>query len=236
MITTNIGYDPSKETKLNTKVSTKWGHSSGFTLEKLELANDGKVTTETSLVGAAPGLKLEFKGNDSDKGDLGFTYKHAAATITGEVDALSFSKATGSICAGSGPFSAGASADMAISKASVSSTTLAVGVGYTVPKSLFVSLRSTKNLSEYAGAFSFVAAPNVTLAGKVAYNPKATSGILAAVYKCNPLTTIKVKAGSCGTVYGSVKQQLDKKFAVVGSAEVPSTLTNVKFGINATLG
>ena len=235
MITTNVAYDPSKESKLSTKVSTKWSHQSGFTLEKLELANDGKVTTETSLTGAAKGLKLEFKGNDSDKGDLGFTYKHDAATITGEVDALGFTKANASICAGSGPITAGASADLAIAKASISKTSLAVGVAYTVPKSLFVGLRSSKNLSEHSGVFSFVAAPNMTVAGKVAF-AKDTSGVLAAVYKCNPNTTIKVKAGSCGTLFGSVKQQLDKKFNVVGSAEVPSTLTNVKFGINATLG
>ena len=231
-----MAYDASKESKLATQVSTKWAHSSGFTLEKLELAHDGKVTTETSLVNAAPGLKLEFKGNDSDKGDLSLTYKSAHATVTADLDALNFSKVSASVAAGSGPFVAGASADAAIAKSAIASTTINVGVGYTVPKSLFVGFRSNKNFGEHSGVLSFVAAPNVTVAAKATYTSKATSGVLAAVYKCNPDTTIKVKAGSDGCLFGSVKQQMPNKLVVVGSAEIPSTLSNFKFGVNATLG
>ena len=200
------------------------------------MANDGKLTTETSLVNALPGLKLEFKGNDSDKGDLSFLYKHKFATLTAEVDALNFSKANASLCGGHGPFTAGVSGDFKFPKgASAACDTVTVGASYTIPKSLFATI-SSKNFSDYTGLMEYAAAPNVTLAGMVKYNPKATCGSIAAVYRCNPATTIKVKAGTSGTIYASVKQQMEKKFAVVGSAEIPSTLSAFQFGVNATLG
>jgi Eukaryotic porin len=188
------------------------------------------------LDGAAPGLKLDFKGNDSDKGDLSFTYKHSLATVTGEVDALAFSKANASISTGHGPFSAGAAVDLSIAKSSISGTNLSAGAGYTISGSLFTGIRAKNNFSDYSGIATFVAAPNVTLAGKVDLTSKGTSGVLAAVYKCNPSTTIKVKANNGGLINASVKQQVDKKFVVVGTAEVPSTFKGIKFGVNATLG
>ena len=97
-------------------MSGKWGHPCGFAVDKLEFANDGKVSTETSLLTTATGLKLEFKANDSDKGDLGFIYKNKYATVTGELDTLAFSKAMLSITTGHGRYSAGAIANVKIAK------------------------------------------------------------------------------------------------------------------------
>jgi Eukaryotic porin len=207
-------------------------------LEKFEVANDGNVSTETSLVGFASGLKFEFKGNDSDKGDFSVTYKHKNATVTGEIDTINFSKASASITSGHGPFSAGASADLKISQMTVNSSTIGLGVGYTVPKSIFAGLRVSKNFGEYNGTFHYVASPTVTLAGNAVYNPKAKAGtyVLASIYKCNETTTLKLKASSTGTVNASVKQLFPKKFVAVGSMEIPSSLNGIKFGVNATLG
>jgi hypothetical protein len=194
------------------------------------------VSTETSLSGAAKGLKLEFKGNDSDKGDLSFTYNHALATVTGEVDALGFKKASASISTGSGPLSAGAAVDLAVAKATVSSSNLSVGLGYSLDKTLFVGARANKNFTEYSGNVSYAAASNITVAGTVNYSPKGTTGVIGTLYKCNPSTAIKVKAASTGVINASVKQNFQKKFVVTGSVEVPSTLNGFKFGVNAALG
>lgn len=237
-MTTNVAYDPSKESKLSTKLSGKWGHPRGFTVDKLEFANDGKVVTETSLLTSASGLKLEFKANDSDKGDLGFIYKTQHATITGELDTLALSKATGSVTVGHGRFSAGAIADIKLAQASVSSTTVTCGLSFEIPKSLFAGVRASKNLSEYSGIVTYVAKPNLTIAGNALYVSKsnAFSGVLATVYKHDADTTFKLKAATSGTVNASIKKQLEKKFAVVGSAEIPSSMSGLKFGVNATLG
>jgi hypothetical protein len=167
---------------------------------------------------------------------LSFTFNHPLATFTGEVDALSFKKANASVSTGHGPVSAGASLDLLFAKSTVASSTIGAGLGYSLDKTLFVSARANKNFSEYAGLVSYKAASNLTLAGSVSYSPKATTGIIGTVYKCNPDTTIKVKAASSGVINASVKQIVDKKFSVTGSVEVPSTLSGFKFGVNAALG
>lgn len=93
-----------KDNKLVPKIAVKYAGPNGFTIDKLEAASDSKLTVETSLTGLTQGLKLEFKGNESDKGDLSFTYNLPAVTLTGEFDATKFSSAKASISGGHGPF------------------------------------------------------------------------------------------------------------------------------------
>ena len=238
ILTTNVAYDPTRESKLSTKLSGKWGHPCGISVDKLEFANDGKVTTETSLITSAEGLKLEFKANDSDKGDLGFIYKHKNVTVTGEFDTLNCSKANGSISLKHGRFAAGAIADIKIAKTSISSTAFTLGGSYERPNAIFAGVRASKNMSEYSGIVTFVANPNTVLAGNILYatKSKSTTGALASVYKFDADTSFKLKAASTGTLNASVKRQLDKKFVVIGSAEIPSSFSGFKFGVNATLG
>lgn len=217
-------------------MSGKWGHASGFTLEKFEVAPDCKLTVETSLTGIAPGLKIEYKGNDSDKADLAMTYKIPQATVTADLDIHSFSSAKASVSSGYEAFSAGASVDLKIAKSSIDSTTCGVGIGYTVPSVLFAGLKANKNFASYSALFSYSGYKNVIVGGSADYSSKATSGMLAASYSCTPGTTMKVKATTGGVFYTSLKQCFTKKFTLVGSAEVPSSFSSVKFGLNATLG
>lgn len=93
-----------KDSTLVPKISVKYAAANGFTLEKFETASDTKLTLETSLVGASEGLKFEFKGNTSDKGDISFTYSLPAVTLTGEFDTVKFSSAKASFSGGHGPF------------------------------------------------------------------------------------------------------------------------------------
>lgn len=232
------GKPAEKPPALTTKVSAKWAHKSGFTLDKLELDSAGALTTETSLTSAAPGLKLEFKGNDTNKGDLSFTYNHSLATVTGKIDALNLQSAGASINAGTGPLTAGASADLTLDRLAVKSSTFGLGVGYTLNKTLFAGLRVNNNLTEYKGLVQYAAAPNLTLAGTVSTGGKdGTLGVVGTVYKCNPDTTIKVKASSNAVINASVKQAFPNKLNIIGTAEVPAKdLSSYKVGVNITLG
>jgi hypothetical protein len=220
----------------------KYAHSSGFTVEKLEVSPKGKVTTETSLDRAAPGLKLEFKGNDTDKGDLSFTYSPSPlATLTGEVDALNFAKANGSVSLSHAPFVAGANVDATFGKQGLDTKSFGLGVGYTIPKLLFAGVRATNSLADFSGIFSYVMNKDLALVGKVVHSTAGksagTSSILAAIYQYDPTTTIKVKAGSTGVINASIKKSFEKKFSVVGSVEVPQGFSSgYKFGLNAVLG
>lgn len=237
-VTTNTAFN-FKDNKLDSKLTVKAPHQSGFTLEKLEFAPNLDLTIETSLIAkAVEGLKLEYKGNNSNKGDLSFTYNvPSTATVTAEVDALNFSKANGSLTCGQGPVVAGTSFIFDLAKSSLDN--YAFGVGYTVPKSLFTGLRVDKNISEFNGIFSYILSPELTVAGKVSHSngKSGTSGVLAAIYAHNKFTTFKFKAASSGVINASVKKAFENKFTVVGSAEIPSGFTSgFKFGINATLG
>jgi hypothetical protein len=225
-----------KTNKLVPKLTTKWTHNSGFTLEKLEFSSDCKATVETSLVNVVPGLKVEFKGNECDKADVSLTYNHAVATVTADFDVNNFSNFKASVNGGTGPYTAGACADVKLVKSAVDSTAFHVGAGYTLPKQLFVGVRACKNFTDFSALFSYVINKDATVAGIVNHGGKGSCCTLATVYKCNPDTTIKVKATSCGVISASVKQQFEKKFSVIGSAEVPSDFNNVKFGLNAILG
>lgn len=238
VFTTNTTFDD-KEKKLDAKVSAKYAHPSGFTLDKIEVSPKGKVATETSLVDAAPGLKLEFKGNDTDKGDLSFTYSRNVATVTGEVDALNFAKASSSVAVSRGAFVGGANVDLTFAKSNIESTKFGMGLTYTVPKSLFAGFRINNCCKEFQGLFSYVLTKDLTLAGKFIYNTanKSVNSTVAGVYQFNPSTLLKIKTASTGAVNASVKKDFEKKFSVVGSVEVPNGLSSgFKFGVNATLG
>lgn len=232
--TTNTLYDVSKEAKLVSKVSFKWPHHSGFTLEKLEVANNGAVTTETSLAGTYPGLKLEFKGNDSNKGDLSFTFLHKLCTLTSEVDALNLSKASASVSSAQGPYSYGLSADFNISKSALGP--LSATVGYSIPNVFDMYIKSGKTFTEHSLSASYIASKDVTLATQALSVGSALNFSFAALYKCNPDTILKVKTATDAGVSLSVKQAFDKKLTLTGVAEIPKTYDSVKFGIAVSLG
>ena len=220
-------------------MALKWPHPSGFTLEKLEFSNDCKMNVETSLVDAFPGLKCEFKGNDSDKADLSVKYTIPAATFTADFDINSLSKAEASVCAGSGAFVGGLSASFAGSKDESkvpSKVSVNVGVSHTVPNVCYTAVKAKDNFGAFTALFSYSSVKNLVIAGSVDYSPKKTLATAVASYKVDPSTTFKAKGNSEGVVSASLKRTFEKKFAVVGSVEVPHTLKTVKWGVNATLG
>lgn len=123
---------------LKSKVSGKFSHSCGFTLDKFEIENDGKVSAETSLTGVQPNLKIGFKGDSKDKSDLSVTYNLPAATAFAEVDVLHLKSANASVVAGNGPFTVGADAKFNLDKFGLCCNT--IGLGYSL-NYIFVGLR-----------------------------------------------------------------------------------------------
>lgn len=239
-LTTNIEVvDKEGKQSLKPKVTLKYPHASGFTLEKLEFTNDLKLTVETSLVNTLPGLKVEFKGNDSDKADVSFKYVHPAATFTGEFDVNSLAKAEASVSAGSGAFTGGLNAQFTGGKDDgkvPTKVSVGVGIAHTVPNVCFTSLRAKDNFSAFNLLFSYSSVQNLVLAGQVNHSAKKSLASAVASYKVDRDTTFKVKGNTEGIVAASLKKNFEKKFSVVGSVEVPHTLKSVKWGVNATLG
>jgi len=239
-ITTNTQYD-TKTNSLVPKIALKWAHPSGFTLEKLEATQDLKFNLETSLSNAAPGLKLEFKGNDEEKADLSFTYKIPQATLTGEFDIVKLSSVKGSFVAGSGAIAGGASVDLKIAKSTVDSATVNAGVTYALP-SAFFALRAEKNFNNYSGLASWntvcpVSGRPMTVAGQVGYSGKEITAAALSSWQCCPDTcSFKFKVNNNGVFGGSLKKVFEKKFTVITAAEVPMQLNTVKLGVNCTLG
>lgn len=213
-------------------MSVKYPHASGFTLDKLEISNDGYLTTETSLTGLAKGLKLEFKGNDQKhKGDVTATYVHKHATVTGELDVLGLNQIKVSANGGSGAVSVGASA---VVKSSGTPEKINVAVGYTAPK--FFGVAKAADFKEFSGLASYAVNDKLSVAAKVNHSDKGVTGAAAAIYACCPNNTVRVKVGSCGSITTSVKRSYEKKFTVVAAAGTNTSFNEFKWGLTATLG
>jgi hypothetical protein len=225
------------KTSLNGKVSAKWAHESGFTLDKLEIKNDGSLVTESSLSKVYPGLKLEFKGDDSFKGDLGATYKCSAATVTSVVDLVEFSSVKASALGHVGPARAGGAIELKTGdKAEIK--TMDVGLSYSLDDAFF-ALKTSNKFANYNASVSYKIQNKYTLGGLFSFSPEKStfSGSLACGWSCCPNTNIKVKGNCDGVVAASLKQSLSKTCTVTGATELdihdPAAF---KIGLTATLG
>jgi len=220
------------------KVSLKWAHeTSGFVVDKLEIAGRDKVKLETSLSNLAPGLKLEFKGSCASSGVLGAIYKHQLATIATDLDIASFSAANVSVLGGANGILAGASANLALAKFEVKDFSAALA--YKPNASIFAGVVANKKFTEFNAALQYQVKPNLTLAALVDVVPKSSSHKInfAANFNCCPNTSVKVKVNNDGFINASVKHQLPKKLTVVGAAEFDTRNTStINFGVTATLG
>lgn len=195
-------------------------------------------------------MKLDFKGSDKKvekkgeagvfeppKGELGFTYETPKFTATGIIDIIGRSKATFTALGGNGPFTVGASIGLKnCPKDGLGLGCTTLGVGYTLAKQLFCGVRiknlTCSNSRGYSGLLTYLPRSDVTIAAKATSDNTFGVGVN---YKCNPNTTVKFKAMSCGALSASVKQDVAKNFSVVGNASKGSDGA-IAFGVAATLG
>lgn len=222
------------------KLGVKWAHPSGFSLEKLEFDAKGKFKTETSLEGAAPGLKLEFKGDD-DTGDLSFTYKIPTATFAGEVDGIKFGKAKVSAYGfGFNGVNTGYSCALDLTN---KTQVHKVGAKYNGINNLDLALWFQSN-KDFKILSSYKVNDKISVATSVDRTSDKISQALVASYACVPVTNMKFKFGRCSagklSFNYSVTQTIDKNFKVTGVAAVDDlsafSPSNVKLGVNCQLG
>ena len=217
---------------MDATISAKYSHPSGFSLDKLEANGKLSLVTETSLVGTFPGLKFEFKANDTTKADLGFVFNHHLATVTGELDVNSLSKANASVSFGQKNVVGGAAVDVSFAKGVVTPTFNA-GLGYSADK-VFAAVRASKNFTELSAIASYAAAQNWTLVSKVARGVDSVNTDVGVVYHHDPKVQWKAKVSSKGAIDVSYKRNVTDSVSVVATAVITSALAP-KFGLSATL-
>lgn len=238
-VTSSSNWDYTKSgSGINTTVSATWSHPSGFTLDKLEFdpTAKGSLTTETSLTGLAKGLKLEFKGNDADKGDLSFTYKLPAATINGGMDFMNFKSFDIAAGTSMGDITAGVKCDLSKGKDGFNAST-SVAAAYSMGN-LNLGLDVGGNFTKFGVLGAFKVDKDLTAAVRADLGGKSPVIQVGGVYKCNSATTMKGKINvSSKALDFTVKQSLDKNMKVTASASMADfSPKSMVFGVKATLG
>mmetsp|Transcript_5520 Transcript_5520/g.5697 ORF Transcript_5520/g.5697 Transcript_5520/m.5697 type:complete len:283 (+) Transcript_5520:44-892(+) len=223
------------------KISLKYAPpSGGFSVDKFEVKPDGSMAIETSLVGVSPGLKLEFKGDDSYKGDLSMVYKTPLLSATAELDLVEFSKIKGSITGVQKGVTGGASValDLPGKKDKVELSAFDVALSYSLPNNIFAALKTSNKFGVFNFSLSHLYATNLSLASMISMTPKGLSTLtLGGLYKCNPATALKCKVNNHGVIACSVKQALENKASATLAAEVcVSDSKSFKWGLTAQLG
>jgi serine protease inhibitor ecotin len=226
------------KSSLSGKVAAKWAHESGFAVDKLEINKNVGITVETSLKGAVPNTKFEFKGNDSNKGDLLATYSSDVATVVGELDVSEFSRLNVSALAGSGPYTGGASVALALSD-SPDVKKFDVAGSYKCCDKLFTGLKISDKFANYTASVGYTACPKASIGTQISFKPEnsAFSALIGGSYKCNPDTQMKAKVSTDGAVNFSVKQNLSNNCS--GTFTVATSSKNFgdyKLGLVGNLG
>jgi len=223
-----------KDNKIEGKFGLKWKGPSGLTFDKVELSKDGAVASEISYSGIVPALKSELKLKGTT-GSLNFTYKIPAATVFASVGTENKNLSV-SLFAGKNGINAGAEVLVDSDKKALSGYNVALG--YTANPKLNVAVRACDKLATFSTTFSYVVNDDLTIATKASYNTtkKTQDANVAAIYKCNPNTIMKVKAASSGDIEASAKHQVDK-LSITGAVQIKKdSVSAPSFGLNFVLG
>jgi hypothetical protein len=223
---------------LSGKVAAKWAHESGFAVDKLEINKNAGITIETSLKGAVPNMKFEFKGNDSNKGDLLATYSTDIATVVGQLDVAEFSGFNLSALAKSGAFTGGAAVAVSLGD-STDVKKFDVAGSYNCDCKTFVGLKISDKFANYTASVGYQGCPKVALGSELSFKPESSafSALIGGSYKCNPNTQIKGKVSCEGAVNFSVKQSLSNNCSVTATVATSSkNFGDYKLGCVGNLG
>lgn len=210
------------------KLTVKYAHSSGFSLDKLAL--DGKgVKLETSLSKLTPGLKLLYKGAPAcTTVGAEFTNKLVAADFSIDSE---FKKADLSLCVSKNQASVGSSVklngtDVADYKVGLSYTQGGIFSGLTFDKTKTIGLD-----------LSWKSCPVASVAASCEKKGDVYSVSVGTSYNCNPKTTIKAVTDNKLDMKLACIQTLDKKTTVAGSATFNAkAVKDIKYGIAVTMG
>ena len=227
------------KSSLSGKIATKWTHESGFAVDKLELNKSGGVTVETSLKRAIPNVKFEFKGNDSNKGDLFATYSNDVATVVGQLDVAEYKGLDVSALVKSGAVAGGAAVNVSLGDG-CDVTKFDVAGSYTCNEcNMFAGVKISERFANYSASVGYKPCPKVSLGSELAFKPESSafSALIGGSYKCNPDTQLKAKVSTEGAVNFSVKQSLSKQCSVTGTiATSTKNFADYKLGLVGNLG
>ena len=217
-------------------MSTEYSTGQGFNVDKFEIAGNNKFVTETSIEGGPlpDGLKVEFAGDNKDKGEATATFKNDTVTADATLDLVNMSKASLSVCSGASGMTFGASTDVNIAGSKLDD--YSIGGAYTVPKTCFASLILTKQLSQADVTMGYTVNSDVSLAAAMSYKGKVSDFKVGASYQCNPCTVVKVKANTNGCIDTSVKQRLAPKTVATLKCSFNVSKPEPSFGGAITLG
>lgn len=222
---------------LSAKVAAKWTHESGFAVDKLEVNKNAGITVETSLKGAMPNVKFEFKGNDSNKGDLLATYSTNAATIVGQLDVAEFSGFNVSALAASGKYTGGA--NVAVSLGDSADVKKFDVAGSYKCCNVFAGLKISEKFANYKASVGYSSCPKMKFGGEFDFKPEnsAFAALIGGSFACNPNTQLKAKASSEGALNFSVKQSLSNNCSVTSTIATSSkNFGDYKLGLVGNLG
>jgi hypothetical protein len=224
---------------LSGKVAAKWAHESGFAIDKLEVNKNAGVAIETSLKGAVPHMKFEFKGNDSNKGDLLATYSNDIATVVGQLDVAEFSGFNVSALATTGSFAGGAAVAVSLGdSADVKKFDVATSYNCDDCK-VFTGLKISDKFANYTASLGYKACPAVSLGSELNFKPESSafSALVGGSYKCNPDTQMKAKVSTEGALNFSVKQSLSNNCSITSTLATSSkNFGDYKLGFVGNLG
>jgi len=210
------------------KLTLKYGHSSGFSVDKLAL--DGKgMKLETSLSNITPGLKLLYKGEP--------TCQTLGAEFQNKVIATDFSINTKT---NESNFSAVVAKDQftvgtALKLQNKNLNDYTVGLGYATG-GIFGAFTFDKS-NALGLNVSYKACPPAVVVASVSKKSDAFTAALGTSYQCNPTTTLKAVADNNLDMKVACIQQLEAKTSVAGSATFNAKdIKNFKYGIAVTMG
>jgi hypothetical protein len=227
------------KSSLSGKVAAKWAHASGFSLDKLEMNKNGGITVETSLKDAIPNVKFEFKGNDSNKGELLTTYSTDVATVVAQMDVAECKGFDVSALLSNGPIAGGAAVSVSLGDGA-DVTKFDVAGSYNCNDcNTFAGLKITNKFANYTASIGYKACPKISLGTELSFKPESSafSALIGGSYNCNPDTQIKAKVSSEGALNFSVKQTLSKQCSITSTlATSTKNIGDYKLGLVGNLG
>lgn len=221
----------------NSSVSAECKVSDGFSFDKIEIASkDGKTKVETSLTGGPvpSGLKVEFKGDSANQGELGATFESDAVTAEGTFDVIGFKSASLAFCSGTGPMTFGASANISLDGKAPALGDAKIGATYSVDNVCSGGLVFNTSNNSADVTLGYSALPDISLGALINY--PSNNVAFGGSYACNANTIMKGKANTSGVLDFSVKQTIAPKCVLIGQASVDSASKTPSFGANLTIG
>jgi len=224
------------KTSLLSKIALKWKGPSGFSIDKLTMKPDGTHAMETSLGGLAPGLKLTFKGDDANQGDLGAEYTKGPIAATAVCDIIMGSTVSGSVCfAAKDNVNVGGSAQYDIKGSALKS----FGVGASVTQGpLFASITTSKFDSADLGLLYTV---NSDLKLATSSSHSASKPLDKVTVGCifnNNFGVLKGKFTSDGAIEAALIKDVSKGVTVNPSFKISAQkpADSFAFGLGVTIG